>query len=82
MNEVVNEDAIAEATAGDGAHADGESSNRFHMGDEAATLREEFIANLRTLQADEMAILEQKIKDARHADTDMFGIKRRFCTVC
>ena len=78
----MNEDAIAEATAGDGAHADGESSNRFHKGDEAATLREEFIAELRELQADEMAILEQKIKDARHADTDMFGIKRRFCTVC
>ena len=46
------------------------------------TLTEVFKAELRQLQADELADLEDKIRDARPAATDVFGIKRRFCGVC
>ena len=46
------------------------------------TLTEVFKNELRDLRDDELEKLEEKIKGARHADTDLFGIKRRVCQVC
>ena len=47
-----------------------------------ATLTEVFRNEIRQLTQDEMEELETRIAEARPAQADVFGIKRRFCTVC
>ena len=45
-------------------------------------LTEKFRTELRQTINEESILLEAKIKKARPADQDLFGIKRRFCEVC
>ena len=45
-------------------------------------LTDNFRTQLRTLQEEETQLFEEKLKSARPADKDLFGIKRRICTVC
>jgi hypothetical protein len=40
------------------------------------------IDELREFKQDELLSLEEKIKNSRLPSDDLFGIKRRFCTVC
>lgn len=45
-------------------------------------LTDNFRKDLRKSMDEEAERLEEKIKSARPADRDLFGIKRRFCEVC
>ena len=45
-------------------------------------LSENFKGQLRQVQDEELRLFEQKLKNARPADLDLFGIKRRYCEVC
>ena len=46
------------------------------------SLTEVFRHEIQQLQKADLAELDMKIKDARPAETDLFGIKRRFCSIC
>ena len=45
-------------------------------------MTENFKASLRTTMDEQAKIIDDKIKTARPADRDLFGIKRRLCEVC
>lgn len=50
--------------------------------DEFGFLTAEFKNELREFKEEELIKLEESIKNARKPSEDIFGIKRRFCTVC
>lgn len=50
--------------------------------DEHGFLTQEFKDELRDFKEDELLRLEEAIKNARPPADDIFGVKRRFCTVC
>ena len=52
------------------------------VGDDKVELTEVFRNKIRDLSKMEIKELEMKIDEARPAHPDVFGIKRRFCTVC
>lgn len=45
-------------------------------------MTENFKKDLRKSMDEEAERFEDKIKSARPADRDLFGIKRRYCEVC
>lgn len=50
--------------------------------DEHGRLTKEMRDELSIFKEEELARLEESIKNARPATEDIFGIKRRFCSVC
>eukprot|EP00347_Sterkiella_histriomuscorum_P005365 403356888 len=50
--------------------------------DDKGKLTQEFKDELREFKEEELINLEESIKNARQPSEDMFGIKRRFCSVC
>jgi len=50
--------------------------------DEHGHLSKALMADLKDLKYNELLNLEEKIKNSRLPTEDLFGIKRRLCTVC
>ncbi len=50
--------------------------------DEKGNLSKGLLDDLRDFKQDELLNLEEAIKNARLPTEDIFGIRRRFCTVC
>ena len=59
---------------------DGQKNGVFVAAD--GSLTNNFKTQLLTLKDEEIELFEEKVKNARPADKDLFGIKRRICEVC